>query len=224
MGFNIAGLVINQNYDKNIEKLSKDLKWGIEIIEETNFETASSNWTPEGEFRLHFTDKATMIFFPHEWVVNQNKSKTADTLNYAYSATSMAFQVDLFKSGKMVRSIMEYNGEKQFEQGDPLELEKEHQTADGLTFALIDELLGDGFGSIDLGEKSFRCKKTQYIETDEKEIEKQKMKSALEKSPALQQLLKDEMAKKEVAKLSSPNVIQTSSANKANKKWWEFWK
>ena len=166
MGFNIAGLVINQNYEKDIEKLGKDLKWGIEIIEEVDFETASSNWTPEGEFRLHFTDKATMIFFPHGWVAYQNKSKTADTLNYAYSATSMAFQVDLFKSGKMVRSMMEYDGEKKIELGNPLELEKEHQTASGLTFALIDELLGDGFGSIDLGEKSFRCKKTKFIEAD----------------------------------------------------------
>ena len=224
MGFNIAGLVINQNYEKDVQKLSKDLKWGIEIIEEINFETASSNWTPEGEFRLHFTDKATMIFFPHEWVADQSKSKTADTLNYAYSATSMAFQVDLFKSGKMVRSIMEYNGEKQFDHGDQLELEKENQTADGLTFALIDELLGDEFGSIDLAEKSFRCKKIKFIETDEKEIEKQKMKSALEKSPALQQLLKDEMAKKQATKMSNPKSIETSSSSKMNKKWWEFWK
>lgn len=111
MGYNIAGLVINQNYNKDIKKLGDNLKWGIEIIEEIDFETASSNWTPKGEFCLHFTDKATMIFFTHQWVADQNKSKTADTLNYAYSATSMAFQIDLFKSGKLVRSIMEYNGE-----------------------------------------------------------------------------------------------------------------
>ena len=224
MGFNIAGLVINKNYEKDIQKLSKDLKWGIEIVEEINFETASSNWTPEGEFRLHFTDKATMIFFPHEWVADQNRSKTADTLNYAYSATSMAFQVDLFKSGKMVRSIMEYNGEKQFEIGEPLELEKEHETADGLTFSLIDELLGDGFGNIDLGEKSFRCKKIKFVETDEKEIEKQKMKSALEKSPALRQILKDEMAKKQANQKSTQQDTQTRKLTKNDKKWWEFWK
>ena len=68
MGFNIAGLVINQNYDKDIKKLSTDLKWGIEIIDEITFEEASSNWTPDGEFRLYFSDKSTMIFFPHDWV------------------------------------------------------------------------------------------------------------------------------------------------------------
>jgi len=220
MGFNIAGLVINQNYKNDITELGKDLKWGIEIIEEVNFETASSNWTPEGEFRLHFTDKATMIFFPHEWVELQTRSKTANTLNYAYSATSMAFHLDLFKSGELIRSIMEYNGEKQFEAGIPLELEEEYRSVDGLTFALIDELLGDGFGTIPLGEKSFRCKKTKYIETDQNDLEKQKMKAALEKSPALQQLLRDEMVKKQAPKVG--NTIRKQTQNK--KKWWEFWK
>ncbi len=220
MGFNIAGLVINQNYEKDIKKLSRDLKWGIEIIEEVDFETASANWTPEGEFRLHFTDKATMIFFPHEWVADQSRSKNVDTLNYAYSATSMAFQVDLFKSNKLVRSIMEYNGEKQMEFGEPLDLEKEHQTADGLTFALIDELLGDGFGSIDLDEKSYRCKKIKYVETDQREIDKEKMKSALKKSPGLQQLLKDEMAKKQ----SPQKIDRVDKKMSGVKKWWEFWK
>jgi len=220
MGFNIAGLVINQNYEKDIKKLGRDLKWGIEIIEEVDFETASSNWTPEGEFRLHFTDKATMIFFTHEWVADKNRSRTADTLNYAYSATSMAFQVDLFKSGKMIRSIMEYDGEKKMQRGEPLELEKIHQTSDGLTFALIDELLGDEFGSIDLSEKSFRCKKTKYIESDQKEIENQRIKEVLQKSPGLQQLLKDEMAKKKAAEKDTA----FSKPIRADKKWWQFWK
>lgn len=173
MGFNIAGLIINQNYDKNIQKLEADLEWGIEILEEINFETASSNWTPEGEFRLHFTDKATMIFFPHSWVTKQSKSKSATTLNYAYSATTMIFRVELFKSGTLIRSIFENWGNRIFESGEPLELEKDNKTVDGLTFALIDELLGVGLGTIDLGEKSYRCRKKKYtVPLTQREIDK----------------------------------------------------
>jgi hypothetical protein len=233
MGFNIAGLVINQNYDKDINKLSSDLKWGIEIIDEITFEEASSNWTPDGEFRLFFSDKSTMIFFPHDWVAEQNRSKTAETLNYAYSATAMAFQVDFFKSGKLVRSIFEYEGDRKMSRGEPLELETKNDTADGLTFALIDELLKGKFGEIDLGEKSYRCRKVQYIETDEKEIEKQKMKEALEKSPALRAILKEEMTKKTSEKSNIVNKNpkhedSKSSVEKSNlstpKKWWQFWK
>lgn len=233
MGFNIAGLVINQNYDKDIKKLSTDLKWGIEIIDEITFEEASSNWTPDGEFRLYFSDKSTMIFFPHDWVAEQSRSKTFDTLNYAYSATAMAFQVDLFKSGKLVRSIFEHEGDRKMSRGEPLELESNNDTADGLTFALIDELLKGKFGEIDLGEKSFRCRKVQYIETDEKEIEKQKMKEALEKSPALRSILKEEMAKrnsekaniiKEITKHDNSNQSVEKSNLVMQKKWWQFWK
>ena len=231
MGFNIAGLVINQNYDKDINKLSKDLKWGIEIVEEITFEEASSNWTPEGEFQLYFSDKATMIFFPHDWVAEQYRSKTADTLNFAYSETAMAFQVDLFKNGKLVRSIFEHEGDRKMQIGERLELENGNDTADGLTFALIDELLGEKFGAIDLGEKSFKCRKIKYEETDEKEIEKQKMREALEKSPALRAILQEELAKKNSLQSNiDKGQIKTEERNliadkpKENKKWWKFWK
>lgn len=71
---------------------------------------------------------------------------------------------------------------------------------------MIDELLGKGFRTIDLTAKSFRCKKTKFIETDENEIEKQKVKSALEKSPALRQLLKAEMAKKQAVNMEGSPV------------------
>ena len=75
MGYNIAGLVISQNYDRDIKKLSKDLKWGLEILEEITFEEASANWTPEDECRVYFSDRASMIFFPHDWVAEQKSFK-----------------------------------------------------------------------------------------------------------------------------------------------------
>lgn len=154
----MAGLVIANNYDKSIEKLSKDLNLDIEVLEEVCFEEASSNWAPEGEFNVYFSNKATMVFFSHGWVFRQYASKTAATLNYAYSATAMLFQCDYFKDGQLVRSITEHEGDRKMEEGAPLAIEKDNPTADGLIFALIDQLLDDNFGGIDLGEKSFRCK------------------------------------------------------------------
>lgn len=158
MGFNIAGLVINTNFDRDIHKLEHALNWGIEIIEEVNFEQASSNWTPEGEFRLHFTDKATMIFFPHEWVVHKYHASSHDTLNYAYSATAMAFNLDYFKDGRLTRSIVENDELPPFKEGEPLAIERENMRADELIFDLFDVLLQEPFGNLDLDAKSFRCK------------------------------------------------------------------
>ncbi len=91
MGFNIAGLVIAKNYNKNISALEDDINWDIEVIEEITFEEAASNWTPDDEFRLYFSDKATLIFFPHEWAAERYASHQASSLCYAYSATAMAF-------------------------------------------------------------------------------------------------------------------------------------
>ena len=226
MGFNIAGLVINQNYGKDIIKLGKDLHWGIEVIEEIDFRTATSNWTPEGEFRLHFTDKATMIFFPHEWVVEQYQSQVADTLNYAYSATSMAFMVDLFRSGEMVRSIMEFNHEKKMQQGNPLELEKEHTTADGLTFALIDELLGDTFDSlIDLNGKSYRCIKTKVTDiASSKEKYTDISKTEVKEQKVQESIMQYRPANQSKAVKPTQNSSSLVNSNSGNKKWWQFWK
>jgi hypothetical protein len=169
MGFNIAGLVINSNYNKEINKLSEDLNWKIEIIEEIFFEEVSSNWTPDDEIRIYFGKMGTMIFFSHELVVEQYHSKKYDTLNYAYSATVMAFKVDLLIKGKLVRSITEHEGDRKHEEGEPILEENKNKTADGLTFELIDKIMGEPFGGIDLSEKGFRCKMVETIKSSKEE-------------------------------------------------------
>ena len=76
----------------------------------------------------------------------------------------MCFQMDLFKEGKLVRSILEIERELMINEGKKLQLEKIHPTADGLIFALIDELLGHRMGDIPYDDKSFRCKTTNNYE------------------------------------------------------------
>ncbi len=157
MGFNIGGLVINQNYDKDINLLGKDLQWDISIIEEISFEEASANWTPEEEFRLYFSEKATLIFFPLEWVAEQYHSASDDTLNYVYSEMTMAFHLDFFQKGNLVRSIFEHEGVRHVDVGQPLTEENENTGADSLILTLMDKLLDIPFGDIDLEGRAFRC-------------------------------------------------------------------
>lgn len=193
MGYNIAGLVIANNYEKDINKLSQDLKWGIEVTEEITYEIASANWTPANEFRLYFSDKATMIFFSHEWVVNQYRSRYFDTLNYAYSETFMAYGFDLFQQGILIRSIMEHEGQIKMQRGGSLELEKANPSVSGLTFATINSLLEEDFTRISGSQIAYRCKKVNFIERDEQFL---KMKEQLDQSPALRELLRQEIVKR----------------------------
>ena len=62
-----------------------------------------------------------------------------------------------------MRSIFEHSGERQSESGQPLALEAENKTADGLIFALFDELQSDNFHNIDLAHTAYRCKKTTWF-------------------------------------------------------------
>lgn len=43
MGFNISGMVIDNNFNKSIDEFEDAMYWGIEVIEEINFEQASAN-------------------------------------------------------------------------------------------------------------------------------------------------------------------------------------
>ncbi|BDD02454.1 hypothetical protein [Persicobacter psychrovividus] len=230
MGFNIAGLVINKNYEKDIKQLSDDLEWGIEIIEEVSFEIASSNWTPEDEFRLYFGEQGTMIFHSHDLVAEHDSSLSADTLNYAYSETAMAFQIDLFKKGQLVRSIFEHEGDRKMEEGEPLALEKENPTADELTFALIHELFGESFYEIDFAAKAFRCKKVNYTRPSN-EVAEQQIIEDLEESPSPEVSMISEEDSPEVSVISEEGLKEKEFAPTTNaapaeaqKKWWQFWK
>ena len=163
MGFNIAGMIIDKNFDKDIQHLGRALKWGIEVIEEINYEKAASNWTPDGEFNIYFSETATLIYFPHEWAINKYHVVGTNSLCYAYSATAMTFIVSYMDEDMNHRFFMESDGERMLEEGSPLEWEKDHPTADGLIFKLFDVLLDDQFHQIDMGDVAYRCKRVSFV-------------------------------------------------------------
>ena len=208
MGYNIAGIVISDNFNRDIRQLENELKYGIEIIEEVSFETASSNWTPDDEFRLHFTDKATLIFFPHKEVYNIFGIPSKDSMSYAYSATAMAFELNVYRNGKPIREISENSEQgRTFNRGEKLEIEDENESTDSLIFKLIDLHLNESFYGIDLNAISFRCKKTAY--------NPQKQKAEPKDSTPINVELKESS--------QATNVEQKNKVKKAEK-WWVFWK
>ncbi len=210
MGFNIAGLVIANNYEKEISKLEDDIAWDIEILEEISFEEASSNWTPEEEFRLFFTDKATMIFFPHSWVMERYGSHTSTSLCYAYSATSMTFFISYSNTEeKYGRFLITNEGETTIAEGQRIPYEDQNMSTDAIIFQLIDDILGESFHEIDMSAKAYRCRKLNPATTRLKYIRKQPIE-------------KEEMSNTKSNKESKQNL--QSKATTETKKWWEFWK
>jgi len=210
MGFNIAGLVIASNYGKEISKLEDDIAWDIEILQEITFEEASSNWTPKEEFRLFFTDKATMIFFPHSWVMERYGSHTSTSLCYAYSATSMTFFISYSNiEEKYCRFLITNEGETTIAEGQKIPYEDQNMSSDAIIFQLIDDILGESFHEIEMSAKAYRCKKLNPATTRLKYIEKETVN-------------KKEISNNKTIKESKEN--KQSQAITKTKKWWEFWK
>lgn len=175
MGYNIAGLVINDNYGRDISKLNESLGWNLVVKEEITFEQASKNWTPSGQINVYFSKKGTMVFFPHEMAINGYHPPGVASLCYAYSATAMVFLVDYQDAEGNHRSFTEENHEnRRLVSGEPIALEEKYPTADGLIFALFDELLEENFHHIDFSDKAYRCillpkRKQQTIASHTKE-------------------------------------------------------
>ena len=230
MGFNIAGLVINNNYDKDITQLEEDIHIGLEVVRESTFEDACSNWKEDGMYHVYFGDKGTMIFYGHEMAIEHNLSKRHESMSYAYSATAMAFYISYNNlADSQYREIMESEGDRNMDEGAPIPLEADHPTADGLTFALMDKIMEQNWHSIDFGEKCYVCKPKRYqapsstsnssIATAQPNEEKVVVATP---QPLMQKKKKEESPKTE--RVITNNDESSKTEKVITKKWWEFWK
>lgn len=232
MGFNISGMVIDNNFNKCIDAFQDGMQWGIEVVEEINFEQASANWTPDDTVNIYFSEKATMIFYPFEWTLEPDHPQNVNSLGFAYSETAMTFAVSYLDEKGNYRFFIENEGERQLESGTPLALEQEFPTADGLIFKLFDVLLDQSFFTIESNERAYRCKKIPYnphkIETKiisnnciitESEV----IFEEVQKAPSIKEvgIIVNEIGKPEILREKSEHPILEKQPTK---KWWEFWK
>jgi hypothetical protein len=156
MGFNLSGLVINKNYSNDFDSLQKQLGWNLKKQEEINFETASSNWTDEGICNVYFSEKGTLMFINMGLCTDSYKLTNDNTLTFALSETSMAFNISYCENGIEKRSIMEINGERMQNEGNPLEVEQKSEDTSEIIWNQIEIVLGKSFWGIEPDEKAIR--------------------------------------------------------------------
>jgi len=156
MGFNIAGIVINKNYSENINALFPDLGIKAEFAEEVSFEEASANWKEEGIYDIYFLDNATLIFRDMESSGKPYQVKDQQVLSFVISETSMMFSFYYTVDQKLIRGIMEGNGNRFVNQGEPLQLESNINGTSELIWNFMEQILGKSYWSIDLEESAFR--------------------------------------------------------------------
>ena len=156
MGFNISGLVINKNYQENFEELQNKLGWSLKQVEEIDFETASSNWKEEEFCDIYFSENGTVLFLNVDFCTQSYELKELNTLTFAISETSMAFNLNYCENGEEKRAIMEVNGELICDEGEKLEVEEKSTEISEIIWNQIEIVLGKKFWDIQPNEKAFR--------------------------------------------------------------------
>lgn len=157
MGFNIAGIVINKNYENKIEELSRSLKIDFSFESEISYQEASEDWKKDGICDIYFAENGTLLFLPfNKGAINSYSIANQNVLTFAYSETSMAFNFCYYENGLLRRSISEINGNRFINRGKPLEEEAIHNEVSELIFDKIGTLLGQKFWDIDFESKAFR--------------------------------------------------------------------
>ncbi|MGY0427308.1 MAG: hypothetical protein ACWIPI_10880 [Polaribacter sp.] len=156
MGFNISGLAINKNYENDFDKLQKELGWNLEKQSEIDFETASSNWTEEEICDVYFSEKGTLLFLNMDICAESWALKNDNTLTFALSETSMAFNINYCENGIEKRSIMEVNDERMQDEGEKLGIEDKSEDTSEIIWNQIEIVIGKRFWDIKPDEKAVR--------------------------------------------------------------------
>lgn len=156
MGFNISGLAINKNYENNFDQLQEELGWNLEKQSEIDFETASSNWTNDGICDVYFSKKGTLLFINMDLCTESYRLKNDNTLTFALSESSMAFNVNYCENGVEKRAIMEVNDERIQDEGNKLEIEEQSEDTSEIIWNQIEVVIGKRFWDIEPNEKAIR--------------------------------------------------------------------
>ena len=196
MGFNISGLVINKNYKGTFDQLQNEFGWTLKKEGEINFETASSNWKDDGICDVYFSEKGTLLFISMDMCTESWGLKNANTLTFALSETSMAFNLAYCDNDVLKRSIMQVEDNRIAEEGEKLEVEFKSDDISEVIWNQIEVVLGKSFWSIEPDEKAER-----YL------------------------FVKEEKASNEIvseSKVSQQEPLVNESKSSTNK-WWKFW-
>jgi hypothetical protein len=193
MGFNISGLVINKNYKDTFDQLQKEFGWTLKKDGEINFETASSNWKDDGICDVYFSENGTLLFISMDMCTESWGLKNANTLTFALSETSMAFNLAYCENDVLKRSIMQVEDNRIAEEGEKLEVEGKSEDISEIIWNQMEVVLGKSFWSIEPNEKAER-----YL------------------------FVKEEKTTNKVVSQAKP-LGQESLDRSSAKKWWKFW-
>jgi len=162
MGFNISGIVINSNFDQDINKFIEETGFSIRPEREISPEDLRENWTPEGIYRVQFTDIGTVVFLNFQECLDGQYLEGYNVMTFTYSETSsMLLFLSYYEGNVQRRRIMEDNLVKTIDEGAPLDIDsdKKGEELSEILFELFETILGKSFFLLDDTFASYQFKR-----------------------------------------------------------------
>lgn len=165
MGLNIAGLVIDKNYENNLAELESVIGEKLVFEKEVTFEEALESWKEDTYCDVYFSKNGTLVLLSMEIGGFDFYANNQTAFSFVLSETTMMFTINYTKNDELIRSIME-SEEMNEDEGEPFEFEKNEDDKSELIYYLIEKTLGESFDDIDLEAKCFRYLFKQDEETN----------------------------------------------------------
>ncbi len=165
MGYNIAGIVIDKNYQNHLSKLEDIIGEKLVFEKEVSFEEACESFKDSDYCDIYFTPQGTFILMSFEKAGFDFYDDNQKVFSFVLSEMTMCFSINYSENGTLLRCILTDENGILEDDGEPFDFEKEEDTNDEyfnlndkseLIYHLIEKTLGKSFWDIDIAEKCYR--------------------------------------------------------------------
>lgn len=162
MGLNISGLIIEDNFDTDLQKLAENIEIGFEFVEECKIYDAFERITDKSKTFVIFTNTATIIMDGGEHYDNQRYSQSANSLTFQYYETAMFFGIRYVIDCELLRAFESLENKEIYSLGRKIKAEKNTNQSGEVVINLIEQLSGIHIFSLPDKIKAIKCNLVKY--------------------------------------------------------------
>jgi len=155
MGFNFSGLVINKNYESDIDKLIDILELDLENQELVLFEDAVTNSATSDYIYFYFSQKGTLILMDDDSCLSPYKIENTKCLTFIINEYSMSHFFAYCDGDDLLREKMVTDEMVLTDFGEPLKGEDPEDLSETIIYQ-IGAILNKSFFEIEADERVFR--------------------------------------------------------------------
>lgn len=170
MGIIVGGVVIDKNYQSDIEGLERILGKKLVYEGDTIFKKASINEQEADNCEVYFSDRGTLVLTSIERASNLHKATGQEVLSFVIDEESMAFGLNYTRNNFLVRKVVEVEGDIVESKGELLDFEEGEEDKLELIYHVIEELLDEYIWDIEPQKKCISYRLTS-LEVDDQDLE-----------------------------------------------------